>query len=182
MCVSTAALAHDDKKLPLLDPNMAPETLKVTIEGAPGGVLPLKNVFNSFGCTGGNESPAIKWTGAPKDTQSFALIVHDPDAPTGVGFFHWTIVNLPKTTTGLAANASATGLPAGALQAYTDYGMSKYGGPCPPPGPAHRYIFTVYALKTPKLEVGAGTTAAVLRFMLRDATLALGRAVATYGK
>ena len=89
-------------------------------------------------------------------------------APTGVGFFHWTVVNLPKETTGLAANASATGLPAGALQAYTDFGASKYGGACPPPGPAHRYVFTVYALKVEQLDVGDDRDKAICAVLDRD--------------
>jgi Raf kinase inhibitor-like YbhB/YbcL family protein len=132
-----------------------------------------------MGCTGKNQSLAVSWTGAPEKTQSFVLIMHDPDAPTGVGFFHWLVVNLPKETNSLAVGASAS-LPPGTAQTTTDFGMPGYGGPCPPPGPAHRYSVTVYALDVPKLDVPPTASGALLRFMLRDHTLALGRAVATY--
>lgn len=165
----------------LLDPNPAAATIVVKL-ATDGGRVPLQNVFNGFGCTGKNVSLGISWSGAPASTQSFALIIHDPDAPTGVGFFHWSVFNLPKGTTSLPPGASAGGLPAGAVQGYTDFGMSGYGGPCPPPGAPHRYIATVYALDVPKLDLGPGATPALLRFMLAQHTAALGRATATYGR
>ncbi len=164
----------------LADPNPAPTTIKVTLPGLKDGVVDNAGVFGGFGCKGDNKSLAISWSNAPKDTKSFAVIVHDPDAPTGVGFFHWSVFNLPSTTTKLEQGAS--GKTAG-IEGYTDFGMSGYGGPCPPPGAPHRYIVTVYALKVPKLE-GADqkSTGALLRFMLNQNTLALGRATATYGR
>jgi Raf kinase inhibitor-like YbhB/YbcL family protein len=165
----------------LSDPNKAPATLKVTL-GNGSGTIPMDNVFNGFGCTGKNQSLAVSWSGAPANAQSFAIILHDPDAPTGVGFFHWSVFNLPKTTTSLAAGASSAGLPPGAMQGYTDFGMNGYGGPCPPPGAPHRYIATVYALDTAKLEAPAGATGALLRFMLGQHAVALGRATATFGR
>jgi Raf kinase inhibitor-like YbhB/YbcL family protein len=165
----------------LLDPNPAPSTIKVTFPGLKDNVIDNASLFKGFGCTGENKSLPIKWENAPKDAKSFAVIIHDPDAPTGAGFFHWSVFNLPPTTTSLDRGANDK-LPAGAVQGYTDFGMSSYGGPCPPPGPAHRYIATVYALKVPKLELDSKATAALLRFMLRDQTIALGRASATYGR
>ncbi|MDP9036999.1 MAG: YbhB/YbcL family Raf kinase inhibitor-like protein [Myxococcota bacterium] len=165
----------------LLDPNPAPATIVVKLT-TDGGRVPLQSVFNGFGCTGKNVSLGISWSGAPASTQSYAVILHDPDAPTGVGFFHWSVFNLPKGTTSLAPGASTGGLPAGAGQGYTDFGVSGYGGPCPPPGAPHRYIATVYALDVPKLDVGPGATGALLRFMLAQHTTALGRATATYGR
>jgi hypothetical protein len=147
--------------------------------------MPDTTVFNGFGCTGGNVSPDLKWEGAPEGTKSFALVVHDPDAPTGVGFFHWTMWNIPATTTTLEAGAGAADgskAPAGAVQGYTDFGANGYGGPCPPPGKPHRYDFTVYALDTEKIELGKGSTAALLRFMIREHTLAEGTYQGTFGR
>jgi Raf kinase inhibitor-like YbhB/YbcL family protein len=164
----------------LFEPNNAPATLQVTLPDATGGVVPQASAFNSFGCTGHNQSPHIRWTGAPAATRSFMIIAHDPDAPTGVGFFHWSVFNLPSTVTELALDASHTGVPHGAVQGSTDFGAQGYGGPCPPTGETHRYIFTVYALDVPTLQAGPNATGALLRFMARGHTLALGRATATY--
>lgn len=167
----------------LRDPNPAPETIAVTIGGtdASGRFADLQ-VFSGFGCTGGNQSPALSWTAGPEGTLSYAIVMHDPDAPTGVGFFHWIVTDLPATTTSLAEAASTTSMPAGAVQSYTDFGGNGYGGPCPPPGPAHRYEISVYALDTATLGVPPGGTGALTRFMLRQHTLAIGRAQATWGR
>lgn len=168
----------------LVEPNPAPNTLKVTLGGLKDGAVDNASVFKGFGCSGENKSLAVSWEGAPKDAKSFAVIVHDPDAPTGVGFFHWTVFNLPATTTKLDLGASGAGIKAaGGVEGYTDFGMSAYGGPCPPPGAPHRYIVTVYALKVPKIDgADAKSTGAFLRFMLNQNTLALGRATGTYGR
>src|SRR5881397_409127 len=91
----------------------------------PGAKLPETHVFNSFGCSGKNVSPALKWSGAPKDTKSFAVTVYDPDAPTGSGWWHWVVINIPATATELPEGAGGTdakGLPAGAVQGKTDFG------------------------------------------------------------
>jgi Raf kinase inhibitor-like YbhB/YbcL family protein len=169
----------------LRDPTSAPESITVSIGGlADGGTFPMAQVFSGFGCTGENHSPALTWTPGPEGTQSYAIVMHDPDAPTGVGFFHWVVVDLPAATTSLPENASATeaAMPQGAIQAYTDFGANGYGGPCPPPGAPHRYEISVYALDVPSLGVPTGATGALTRFMLAGHTLALGRAVATYGR
>jgi Raf kinase inhibitor-like YbhB/YbcL family protein len=185
-CPSTASPAGSNTPAPapdadLLDPNHAPPNLVVKLS-APDGHIPLDNVFNGFGCTGKNVSLGVSWSGAPPSAQSYAVILHDPDAPTGVGFFHWSVFNLSKETTSLAPGASASGLPAGAVQGYTDFGTNAYGGPCPPPGAPHRYIATVYALDVPKLDAGPSATGALLRFILGQHAVALGRATATYGR
>ena len=159
----------------------APASIEVTLGGlTTPGELDMRHVANVFGCTGENHSPEIAWSGAPEGTQAFVLEVHDPDAPTGVGFFHWIVVDLPATTTSLPYDGAAS-LPAGATAVGTDYGAPGYGGPCPPPGSPHRYVFTVYAIDAPNLGVDANAAPAVVRFMLRMHTLALGRAVATFG-
>ena len=128
-----------------------------------------------FGCAGGNKSPHLRWSGAPDGTKSFAITCYDPDAPTGSGFWHWLIVNIPANVTELAAAAGSSGgkLPPGALQTRTDCGKPGYAGPCPPEGDhPHRYIFTVFAVGSEKIDVGADTSAAVVGFNLHFATLA----------
>ena len=137
-------------------------------------------VLNGFGCQGGNVSPALVWKNPPAGTKSFALQVHDPDAPTGSGFWHWAVYNIPATATSLprgAGNAAAS-LPAPALGGATDFqdtgatgGNGHYGGPCPPVGDAdHRYVFTLYALAVDNLHAAAGIprtgTAALHSFVL----------------
>jgi Raf kinase inhibitor-like YbhB/YbcL family protein len=128
-----------------------------------------------FGCAGGNISPHLKWSGAPAGTKSFALTCFDPDAPTGSGFWHWVMVNIPADVNELAAGAGNPGgkLPAGALQTRTELGASGYLGPCPPEGDhPHRYLFTVFAVSKEKLDVAADTSPAVVGFNLHFATLA----------
>ncbi|MES2937549.1 MAG: YbhB/YbcL family Raf kinase inhibitor-like protein [Pseudomonadota bacterium] len=141
---------------------------------------------NMFGCAGENKSPALKWSGAPKDTKSFALSVYDPDAPTGSGFWHWFVINIPASVNELkadAGNASGAGLPAGARNVRIDYGIAGFGGPCPPEGDKpHRYIFTLHALKTDKLDIPADATAAVAGFMANANTIAKASFTAKYGR
>jgi Raf kinase inhibitor-like YbhB/YbcL family protein len=141
---------------------------------------------NIFGCSGENKSPALKWSGAPKDTKSFAVTVYDPDAPTGSGWWHWFVVNIPANVTELPADAGAAGganLPKGASQVKIDYGVAAWGGVCPPPGDKpHRYIFTVYALKTDKLDIPADATAALAGFMTNANSIAKASFTARYGR
>ena len=125
-------------------------------------------VFNGFGCKGDNKSPALAWKGAPAGTKSLAVTVYDPDAPTGSGWWHWVVYNIPAGTTALpqGAGSGKAELPAGAVQGKTDFGTAGYGGPCPPPGDKpHRYIITVFALKTDKVDVPPDATAAYVGFM-----------------
>jgi Raf kinase inhibitor-like YbhB/YbcL family protein len=140
--------------------------------------------FNGFGCSGENKSPALKWSGAPKGAKSFAVTVYDPDAPTGSGWWHWVVINIPADVTGLAANAGAlnsTTLPQGAVQVRSDYGSAAWGGTCPPQGDKpHRYIFTVYALKTDKIDVPADATAALTGYMIHANMLGKASFTAKY--
>lgn len=151
-----------------------------------GQVIDKKFEFDGFGCSGQNQSPALQWRGAPAGTQSYAVTVYDPDAPTGSGWWHWAVINVPATVTSLKANAGAVGdanLPPGARQVRIDYGVAAWGGMCPPPGDKrHRYIFTVHALKTEKLDIPADATAALAGYMIHANTLAKASFTATYGR
>lgn len=150
------------------------------------GVLGDAQVFNGFGCTGKNISPALQWKNAPKDTKSFALTVYDPDAPTGSGWWHWVLINIPANVMALPENAGVSdskALPAGVQSVRTDFGSTAYGGACPPAGAkAHRYVFTLHALKTAKLEIPADATAALAGFMIYGNTIEKTTFTATFGR
>jgi Raf kinase inhibitor-like YbhB/YbcL family protein len=155
-------------------------------EVSEGATIKAEQILNGFGCTGGNVSPSLQWSGAPAGTRSFALIVHDPDAPTGVGgFTHWIVYNIPATAKGLDKGAGSTGgkLPAGAAQAPASFGTPGYGGPCPPAGDKpHRYVFTLYALGVEKVELPANTTQALAGFTINGSKLATATMTALYGR
>jgi Raf kinase inhibitor-like YbhB/YbcL family protein len=140
-----------------------------------GGQGTKKQEFNGFGCEGANVSPQLSWENVPEGTKSFAVTVYDPDAPTGSGFWHWVVFNIPASVKELVSGAGSLGgklLPANAVQSITDYGIKGFGGPCPPVnhGP-HRYIFTVYALKVDKLDIDSNTNPAVVGFNLWSNTI-----------
>jgi Raf kinase inhibitor-like YbhB/YbcL family protein len=151
----------------------------------PNSTLSNDQVYSGFGCSGKNISPALSWKGAPRDTKSFALTVYDPDAPTGSGWWHWVVYNIPADVSELPAGAGNPGgsLPAGALQGHTDFGTSGFGGPCPPAGDKpHRYIFTIYALKADKISVPDEASAAMVGFMIHANSLAKASLTARYGR
>lgn len=129
----------------------------------------------------GNASPQLSWSGAPEGTKSYAITVFDPDAPTGSGFWHWTVANIPANVTELAAGASGDGLPASAVEGRTDFGEPGYGGAAPPPGHGpHRYIFTVFAVDVDSLPVTPEDSGAKYGFNLHFHTLAKASITATY--
>ena len=110
-----------------------------------------------FTCVGSDISPALQWNSAPAQTQSFALIADDPDAPAGT-WVHWVLYNLPASAHSLPQNFPRTDKASdGTLQGRNDFGRIGYGGPCPPPGKAHRYFFKLYALDT-QLTLNAGAS------------------------
>jgi len=150
------------------------------------GKIGNEHVYAGFGCTGGNVSPPLQWQGAPADTKSFALTVYDPDAPTGSGWWHWIIFNLPPTLNSLPANAGKPlggAAPAGSIQSITDFGQPGYGGPCPPAGDKpHRYIFTLYALKVDQLPLKSDASGAMVGFYLKQNTIAKASFMGFYGR
>jgi len=130
------------------------------------------------------QSPHLAWSEAPAGTKSFAVTCYDPDAPTGSGFWHWLVVNIPANVSEMpldARNPSSPKLPQGALQTRTDFGTPGYGGPCPPQGDhPHRYLFTVFAVGVDSLPVNADTSAAVIGFQLNFNTLAKAAIMGLY--
>ncbi|MBN1545419.1 MAG: YbhB/YbcL family Raf kinase inhibitor-like protein [Syntrophaceae bacterium] len=152
----------------------------------PGTMLTADHVYNGFGCTGGNISPALIWSGEPLGTKSFAVTVYDPDAPTGSGWWHWVVYNIPAEVHELvegAGDVSGKLLPAGAVQGRTDFGTVGFGGACPPPGDSpHRYIFKVFALKVEKLQLPPDATAALVGFMLNMNKLVEASFTAIYSR
>lgn len=150
----------------------------------PGGTLTDRQVFSGFGCSGANVSPELAWKDAPKGTKSFVVTVYDPDAPTGSGWWHWVVYDIPASATGLpeGAGSGTAALPEGARQGRTDFGAPGFGGPCPPPGKPHRYVFTVYALKVPALEVPPDASPAMIGFATRASSLGSASFTARYGR
>ncbi len=146
------------------------------------GQISLNQVFNGFGCNGKNISPQLQWSNTPKGTKSFAVTIYDPDAPTGSGWWHWVIFDIPKGTHQIVSNASALNrLPKGSIQSKTDFGKSEFGGACPPKGSqAHAYIATVYALDIEKLGLDKDANPALVGFMLNSHTIEKSSLIAYY--
>ena len=150
----------------------------------PASMLTEAQVFKGFGCEGKNTSPALKWSGAPSGTKSYAVTVYDPDAPTGSGFWHWAVADIPVAITSLDTNAgdeNGTGVPDGAVTLANDAGLNRYLGSAPPPGHGvHHYYFVVHAVDVESLELPDGATPAFLGFNLFSHTLARAVLVGTY--
>jgi Raf kinase inhibitor-like YbhB/YbcL family protein len=148
------------------------------------GNLSDQQVYNGFGCAGSNVSPQLAWQNPPAGTKSYVVTAYDPDAPTGSGWWHWVVYDIPADAKELAQGAgSGQGqLPAGAVQGRTDFGKPGFGGACPPPGKPHRYVFTIWALKTDKLEVPQDASPAMVGFMTRMNALGSATITAHYGR
>ena len=154
---------------------------------AAGGTLSDAQAFDGMGCTGQNVSPQLRWSGAPAGAKSFALLLHDPDAPTGgSGWWHWIAYDIPAGTAELrngAGKADGSAMPAGARSVPNDYGTPGYGGPCPPEGDKpHRYVFTIYALKVDKLDVPKGAHAPVAGFVINANAIGKASVTGLYGR
>jgi len=154
-----------------------PVVMQVTSSAfVPGGDMPIAHT-----CDGKDVSPPLSWTEPPGGTRSFALICDDPDAPVGT-WVHWVLFNLPAETRSLSEKFPVDPeLPTGARQGKNDFGRTGYGGPCPPPGPSHRYFFRVYALDAP-LAVAAGARKADVEKAMRGHVLAQGELMGRYGR
>ncbi len=150
------------------------------------GIIGTEHVYSGFGCSGRNVSPELRWEQAPKEAKSFAVTVYDPDAPTGSGWWHWVIFNIPPSVTSLPAGAGkpdGSSAPQGSIQSMTDFGQQGYGGPCPPQGDQpHRYIFTVFALKVDQIPLKQDASGAMAGFYLNQNALGKASLTATYGR
>ena len=150
------------------------------------GQLSNMQVLNGFGCSGENISPKLNWENPPEGTKSFALTVYDPDAPTGSGWWHWVIFDIPANIHSLkrnAGNVKALIAPKDSIQSTTSFGQSGFGGACPPQGDSpHQYIFTIYALKIDKLGLKADATPALVGFYLGQNMLAKASVVVYYSR
>lgn len=164
----------------------AGEFLLTSPQLEPNGIMGHEQVFNGFGCTGSNISPELSWSNEPAGTKSFAITVYDPDAPTGSGWWHWLVFNVPADVHKLLADSGNTkkGLaPIGSIQSRTDYGKPGFGGACPPAGDtAHRYQFTVWALDVAELPLGQDVSGAMVGFFLHKHQLGRANITVTFGR
>lgn len=151
-----------------------------------GATLSQKQVAYGDGCRGQNISPDLAWQNPPAGTQSFAVIMHDPDTPGAHGWWHWLLFNLPASTNHLVADAGGyggKGLPAGAQQSHSSGGSAYWGGACPPQGDKpHHYNFTVYALKVPNLAVKPDDSPERVSAAIQAQAIGSATITATYGR
>ena len=158
--------------LPLvLSPSAFADSLKLSSSDIAQGEFMSKNQeFNGFGCSGGDMSPSLTWTGVPEGTKSFAITVYDPDAPTGSGWWHWQVINIPNSVTKLEAGSGSLDsklMPKGSIQMRNDFGSHSFGGACPPEGHGiHHYRFTIHALSVEKLDLPKDASGALTGYMI----------------
>lgn len=149
-----------------------------------GGQMTPVQESNSYGCSGQNISPQLSWVNPPEGTQSYAITMFDPAAPTGSGWWHWVVFDIPGSTRAIFANAgnpTKNLLPKGSIQSNTDAGKPGYNGPCPPEGHGfHPYIITIYALKTNKLGLDQHASAAQVGFILNNKAIGKASIIAYY--
>ena len=160
------------------------DSLKLTSKDiAHGEFMKKTHEFQGFGCNGGNLSPQLSWSGAPEGTKAFAVFAYDPDAPTGSGWWHWQVVNIPANVTSLPTGAGTPNngkIPQGSIQVGNDYGAKGFGGACPPEkNGAHRYQFTVHALSK-KLELPENASGALTGYLVNAHSLASSTIEALY--
>ena len=149
--------------------------------------FPQRYILNDFGCSGGNESPPLRWSGAPKGTRSFVVTLFDMDEHNSPsGSWHWIVYDLPANVSALSAGTgvvNSKSLPAAAHQGRTDLGTDAYHGPCPGKGDEpHRYVFTIYALKVPNLSVPSDPSGAMVVYSLQEHLLGKATLVVRHGR
>jgi len=188
----SAAGCSGAKSTPAGSATAAP-TPTVTLRGPGTGAVPVLTVTSTafangalmptgeaqVGCSGSNQSPDLAWTAGPPATQSYVVTEFDPDAPTGVGFWHWVLYNIGPATTNIALGAA---LPPGTA-GLNDYGALGYGGPCPPVGDgAHHYHFTISALDIALTGMPVNTTGGFLTFNMRGHIIAQGTYIGLFAR
>lgn len=147
-----------------------------------GGTVDMALVNSGMGCEGLNRSPNLAWSDPPEGTKSFAITVYDPDAPTGSGWWHWIVLDVPAEVRTMPAGASGD-LPAPLVESLTDFGRPGYGGPCPPEGAEpHRYEFSLHALDIPSLGLDSGAMPALAGYMIHAHSLGSVTITALYGR
>ncbi len=155
-----------------------------SIDIAEGQAMDHDQVFAGFGCEGRNLAPSLSWFGVPEGTRSFVVTAYDPDAPTGSGFWHWSVFNIPASVTNLpeGAGTDTAPLPDGAVQARNDFSQNAFGGACPPEGRTHRYVFTVYAMPQDNLPIDKNASGALVGFFANTTNLGKASITASYGR
>jgi Raf kinase inhibitor-like YbhB/YbcL family protein len=184
---ANAVTAYQTPLVPPIIPDNVQSLTVTSTTFANGGTIPFPNASKGCGSTqmdGNDVSPQISWTAGPAGTASYVVTMFDTDAPTGVGFWHWIVVNIPPNVTSLALDASRN-MPAGAIQTYGDAAVSVYHGPCPPVGDKpHHYWITVSAMNVMFAGVTPAATGARIAFMMGKAgkILARGQYLGLYGR
>ena len=159
------------------------EPFRIRVDDLRDGHFSNEQVYGGFGCHGNNVSPRISWAHVPRGTKSIVVTIFDPDAPTGgLGWTHWEIANIPPSESSLEKGASGNPklLPAGAIETLTDFGESRYGGPCPPKGESHRYVVTASALDVAQIDVAPAASPAVVAYQMHGKVIAQAKYVARY--
>jgi len=159
------------------------EPFRIRVDDLRDGHFSNEQVYGGFGCHGNNVSPRISWAHVPRGTKSIVVTIFDPDAPTGgLGWTHWEIANIPPSESSLEKGASGNPklLPAGAVETLTDFGESRYGGPCPPKGESHRYVVTASALDVAQIDVAPAASPAVVAYQMHGKVIAQAKYVARY--
>jgi len=175
--ILTTALAFSMFSFGISGGGAIPETINVKSSAfKEGGVIPT-----IYTCDGEDISPELHWTNFPSETKSFVLIAEDPDAPVGV-FTHWVMYDIPPSVHKLSENFPKVPEVDGIKQGINDFGRIGYGGPCPPPGPPHRYFFKIYALDIPSIGLPAGATKAQVEHAISKHVLAKGHLMGIYGR
>ncbi|RQV82783.1 YbhB/YbcL family Raf kinase inhibitor-like protein [Burkholderia anthina] len=178
-----SAMLFTSTALAFIPATASAEPFTITVDGLHRGHFTNEHVYGGFGCHGQNVSPRISWAHVPRGTKSIVVTVFDPDAPTGgLGWTHWEIVNIPPSESSIEKGASGNPklMPSGAVETLTDFGESRYGGPCPPQGASHRYVVTASALNVERIDVAPAASPAVVAYQMHGKIIAQAKYVARY--